>query len=209
VCEAAGVAASALYRQFGDKEGLLSAVVDNAFEKYLASKRAVNPSADPVRDLRRGWDDHIAFALANPNHYRLMHSPAVHTPPPSAAEAYRLLEDVLERCAAAGRLTVSTSAAAQMIMSANVGVALSMISQPATYRDPRLSERMRDAVHTAVLAAPVEDPESQSAGGQPAETGRVAAALAALLRRSPAAALSSAEAALLQEWLTRLADRHE
>src|SRR3954449_10919823 len=71
VCEAAGVGAPALYRQFGDKEGLLAAVVDLGFEKYLAGKRAAEPSDDPVRDLRDGWDNHVAFAVGNPNHYRL------------------------------------------------------------------------------------------------------------------------------------------
>src|SRR3954449_6664209 len=77
VCEAAGVGAPALYRQFGDKEGLLSAVVDHGFEKYLAGKRAAVPSADPVQDLRDGWDSHVAFAVENPSYYRLMYSPTV------------------------------------------------------------------------------------------------------------------------------------
>jgi AcrR family transcriptional regulator len=211
VCDAAGVGAPALYRQFGDKEGLLSAVVDNAFDKYLATKRAATPSEDPVHDLRGGWDSHVAFAQANPNYYRLMYSPVVTTPPPAAAEAYRLLTVVLERCAAAGRLKVSTDVAAQMIMTANVGVSLLTISQPDTYRDPELPRRVRDAVHAAVLAEPRTAGEPGTAAepeavDDRAETSRVAAGLAALLRRSPAGSLSEGEAALLQEWLARLSD---
>jgi AcrR family transcriptional regulator len=211
VCDAAGVGAPALYRQFGDKEGLLSAVVDNAFDKYLATKRAATPSEDPVHDLRGGWDSHVAFAQANPNYYRLMYSPVVTTPPPAAAEAYRLLTVVLERCAAAGRLKVSTDVAAQMIMTANVGASLLTISQPDIYRDPELPRRVRDAVHAAVLAEPrtagepgtATEPEAVD---DRAETSRVAAGLAALLRRSPAGSLSEGEATLLQEWLARLSD---
>ncbi|MDT7563956.1 MAG: hypothetical protein QOG76_2580 [Pseudonocardiales bacterium] len=213
VCDAAGVGAPALYRQFGDKEGLLSAVVDNAFDKYLATKRAATPSEDPVHDLRSGWDSHVAFAQANPNYYRLMHSPAMGrvATPPASAEAYRLLTVVLERCAAAGRLKVSTDVAAQMIMTANVGVSLLTISQPDTYRDPELPRRVRDAVHAAVLAEPRTTGEPGSAAepeavDDRAETSRVAAGLAALLRRSPAGSLSEGEAALLQEWLARLSD---
>ena len=215
VCDAAGVGAPALYRQFGDKEGLLSAVVDNAFDKYLSTKRAATPSEDPVSDLRGGWDSHVAFAQANPSYYRLMHSTVVRTPPPAAAEAFRLLSVTLERCAAAGRLKVSVDLAAQMIMTANVGVALLTISQPRTYHDPDLSRRVRDAVHAAVLATPA-DPERNGngmpGGGEPndvddqAETSRVAAGLAALLRRSPAESLSNGEATLMQEWLARLSD---
>jgi AcrR family transcriptional regulator len=213
VCDAAGVGAPALYRQFGDKEGLLSAVVDNAFDKYLATKRAATPSEDPVHDLRSGWDSHVAFAKANPNYYRLMHSPAMGrvATPPASAEAYRLLTVVLERCAAAGRLKVSTDVAAQMIMTANVGVSLLTISQPDTYRDPELPRRVRDAVHAAVLAEPRTTGEPGTAAepdavDDRAETSRVAAGLAALLRRSPAGSLSEGEAALLQEWLARLSD---
>ncbi|HEX4250782.1 MAG TPA: TetR/AcrR family transcriptional regulator [Pseudonocardia sp.] len=213
VCDAAGVGAPALYRQFGDKEGLLSAVVDNAFDRYLATKRAATPSEDPVSDLRDGWDSHVAFAQANPSYYRLMHSTVVRTPPPAADEAFRLLSVVLERCAAAGRLKVSVDLAAQMIMTANVGAALLTISQPHTFHDPDLSRRVRDAVHAAVLADPAsENTNGRSRTGEPhnpddqAETSRVAAGLAALLRRTPAESLSNGEATLMQEWLARLSD---
>lgn len=81
VCEAAQVGAPALYRHFGDKEGLLSAVVDHGFERYLATKRERDETTDPVEDLRRGWDTHVEFAVRNPNLYRLMNSPAMRTPP--------------------------------------------------------------------------------------------------------------------------------
>lgn len=54
MCEAAKVGAPALYRHFGDKEGLLSAVVDHGFEKYLATKRERGETTDAVEDLRRG-----------------------------------------------------------------------------------------------------------------------------------------------------------
>lgn len=195
VCEAAGVGAPALYRQFGDKEGLLSAVVDHGFERYLAGKRAAVPSADPVLDLRDGWDAHVAFALENPSYYRLMYSPTVSGTPAAAVEAHQLLLAVLERCAAAGRLSVSPDVAAQMVMSANTGVALVLITRRELYtRD--VSTRVRDAVHAAILV-PAED----AVGG-----GGAAAALGAQLRQSPPEAFTTAETALLQEWLTRLTD---
>ena len=72
ICQAAGVSAPALYRHFADKDNLLAAVVDFGFEQYLAGKRAAVPSDDPVRDLRTGWDNHVGFAVANPNYYRRM-----------------------------------------------------------------------------------------------------------------------------------------
>ena len=198
VCEAAGVGAPALYRQFGDKEGLLSAVVDLGFEKYLAGKRAAKASDDPVQDLRSGWDNHVAFAVDNPNYYRLMYS-GLATPPKAAAEAHALLLEVLERCAAAGRLKVSVETAGKMVMAANAGVALSLITRPAIYTDLEFSTRVRDSVHAAILAE-TETTEDDAVAV-------TATTLAAQLRKSSPEELTGAEAALLQEWLDRLAAR--
>lgn len=198
VCEAAGVGAPTLYRHFGDKEGLLSAVVDYGFEQYLAVKRARKPSADPVKDLRDGWDSHVAFAVSHPSYYRLMHSPTVTSTPEAAKEAYQILVSVLERCAAAGRLRMSPDAAAQMVMSANIGVALMLVSRADTYAST-VSKRVRDAIHAAVLTP---EPNADATDA----VAPIAATLSVLLRQSGQDSLSEAESLLLQEWLTRLSD---
>lgn len=203
VCEAAGVGAPVLYRQFGDKEGLLSAVVDYGFERYLARKRTLRPSADPVRDLVAGWDNHLAFAVENPNYYRLMYSPGLSTPPAAAVEAHSMLLAVLERCAAAGKLVVAPHRAAQMIMAANAGAALSVITRPAIYTDEEFAGRLRDAVIGAVLtddARTVTRPPKRPIAHS-------AATLAAQLRDTPPDELTTAELALLQQWLTQLTER--
>jgi AcrR family transcriptional regulator len=205
VCEAAGVGAPILYRHFGDKEGLLSAVVDFGFERYLAAKRVPRPTSDPVADLREGWDTHVRFAVDNPNYYRLMYSPGLSAPPEAAAEAQRLLREVVERIAAAGRLRVAPETATRMVMSANAGVALSLISRPALYPDAAFSAKVRDAVVAAITVEeavrPPERAEATVAAG--------AATLAARLRADGLTALTPAETALLQQWLATLADtRH-
>src|SRR3954470_20190240 len=179
VCEAAGVGAPMLYRLFGDKAGLLAAVVDRGFEEYLASKRAARPSDDPVDDLRSGWDNHMRFALEHPNHYRLMYSPELTVPPAAAQEAHALLREILERCAAAGRLTVPPALATQMIMSANVGAALSLLTRPEQYPDPRFSERLRDSV-LGSLTRPAETDEARERDDGAVPT--AAATLSARLR---------------------------
>ncbi|MFJ8937157.1 TetR/AcrR family transcriptional regulator [Streptomyces sp. NPDC102365] len=207
VCEAAGVGAPALYRHFGDKEGLLSAVVDHGWEKYLAAKRNRAPGTDPVEDLRDGWDSHVAFARANPNLFRLMHSPAMRTPPAAALEAHRILTSDLQRAAAQGKVTIAPELAAQMIMSANVGVALMTVSRPATFTDESVSRRVRDAVHATVFTPDVTAATAREAA-EPAEphVPSTAAHLNALLRQSPPPALTRAEGALLTEWLDRLSN---
>lgn len=212
VCEAAQIGAPVLYRQFGDKEGLLSAVVDHGFDTYLATKRDHLPGADPVQDLRDGWDSHVAFALAHPNLYRLMNSPAMRKPPASARESHQILTRDLERAAAEGKLRVSPELAAQMVMSANVGVALMLVARPATFADPDTSRRVRDAVHAAVLTPAAMYDESAAGGavppaaGESAEAPAAASRLGALLGRSAPAALTRAEAALMAEWLDRVAN---
>src|SRR5690348_16966424 len=116
VCDAVGVGQPVLYRQFGDKNGLLRALVDDGFDRYLATKRAAAPSPDPVADLRRGWDTHVAFALEHPALYRLMFSRSFATVPDAAGEAFAILRSVLTRCAESGLLTVEVDSAAQQIM---------------------------------------------------------------------------------------------
>ncbi|MGI3226463.1 TetR/AcrR family transcriptional regulator [Streptomyces sp. GTA36] len=211
VCEAAGVGAPALYRHFGDKEGLLSAVVDHGWEKYLATKRDRAPGTDPVQDLRDGWDTHVEFALHNPNLYRLMNSPAMRTPPAAALESHRILTADLQRAAEQGKLRLAPELAAQIIMSANVGVALMLVSRPATFTDGSVSRRVRDSVHTMVftpdvMTAPTAIPDPLAPEADDSRLPATAARLNALLRQAPAPVLSPAEDALLTEWLNRLSN---
>ena len=72
IAEAAGVGGPVLYRHFGDKNGLLRAVVDFGFDRYLSIKRATELTENPVDNLRNGWDTHVAFALDHPAVYQLM-----------------------------------------------------------------------------------------------------------------------------------------
>ncbi|MFJ7199661.1 MULTISPECIES: TetR/AcrR family transcriptional regulator [unclassified Streptomyces] len=194
VCEAAQVGAPTLYRLFEDKDALLAAVVDHGFERYLASKRAAVTSDDPVQDLRDGWDSHMAFALAQPACYKLMYSPALAGRPEAAGEAHRMLVAVIERIAVAGRLSVPVDRAAQMVMAANVGLALSLLYRPDVNQDPVLSDSVRDAVITTITtraAAP-------EVAASPVTT------LRTRLRQAPPPGFTPAETALLHEWLGRL-----
>jgi AcrR family transcriptional regulator len=198
VCQKAGVGPPVLYRLFGDKNGLLNAVVDHGFDRYLSAKRAAAPSADPVADLRDGWDSHVAFAVAHPSVYRLMYSPSLAEVPAAAGEALEILQQVLMRCAEAGRLRVSPEDAAQAIMAANVGVSLALITQPRAYIDPDLSRRVRDALLARVLSVDEPAPEVPSVAA-------AALRLSAMLE-GDGSPLTEAETGLLQEWLRRVAE---
>jgi len=214
ICERAGIQAPTLYRQFGDKESLLAQVVDRAFEVYLASKRDRVADQDPRQTLRDGWDSHAAWAQANPAFYWIMFSPRAGQSE-AAAEAMVILRRDLEVLAAQGGLQVAPDVAAQMIMSANVGVSLMLISRPALYPDPQLSTRVRDSIHAAVFTpGPTAPSPSGTTTSARQGLGTATSTLIALLAQDtdtkpdPASGvppLTPAERTVLAEWLGRLA----
>jgi AcrR family transcriptional regulator len=199
VCDAVGVAQPMLYRIFKDKNGLLHALVQNGFERYVVRKQALETTDDPVADLRAGWDDHMDFALTNGALYRLMFSPALAEVPAPAGRIFELLTRALDRCAAIGALRIPSAEAAQAILSANVGVALNMLSQPARYADPGLSHRVRDAVFAACLT-----PEATAEPAPGNAMAVPALALEAQLKKPGTSPLEPEETALLLKWLNRI-----
>ncbi|WP_040525526.1 TetR/AcrR family transcriptional regulator [Gordonia effusa] len=193
VCEAAGVTQPVLYRHFGDKDGLLSAVADESWEKYLAGKRAAAGSADPLDDLRTGWDAHTAFAQENPNAYRLVFGGALTRRPAAFAEALGLLAQITQRLAVQGRLCVTPTEAAQVVMAANSGFALGLLLRSEVYVGTS------DVVREATLRGILIDPDAVSPPNP-------AAGAAITLRAGlPASRVfTPAEAALFDEWLSRM-----
>src|ERR1700739_2963840 len=151
---AAGVTAPTLYHHFGDKDGLLAAVVDFGWAGFLESKRtaAAVVHAHVGDDIRAGWDHHIQFARENPNFYKLIWSPAVSANSAAFREAFQMLYDRRGPVAARGQLRVSVETAARMVMSATTGAALSLISQSDLYGDPAFVTQLREAAITPVTA---------------------------------------------------------
>lgn len=194
VCEAAGVGQPVMYRIFGDKEGLFSAVADRVWGEYLDSKRTVVPSADPLQDVRDGWDSHTAFALAHPHAYRLVFATALSSPPDAAEEAMSLLQGVLERVAAQGRLRMSPAKAARIVMAANSGIALALILRPSQFSDSSLSAVMRETTLNSVV----------SDTGPPVSDAVEVAAVTLQSGLASSTAFTPAESGLLAEWLTRI-----
>jgi len=208
VCDAARVTAPTLYHYFGDKDGLLAAVVDFGWAAFLETKRAVAAVVhDHVADdVRAGWDNHLEFARENPSFYKLMWSPAVAANSGAVREAYQMLYDRLELGAGRGQLRMSVEAASRIVLSATTGAALSVISQPDLYGDGTFATQLREAV-IAWITVP-QDAASKTR--QPQRAGKVTVASAAATLSSRLAAedtpLTGPEVALMQQWLTTLAD---
>jgi AcrR family transcriptional regulator len=192
---AAGVQAPTIYRIFGDKQGLLDAVASHGFGTYLRSKAALEHSADPVEDLRRGWDLHVGFGVENPAYYALIYGePRPGVQSPAAREAAEILAGLVRRIAQAGRLRVSEERAAHLVHSAGAGMTLQLIGLLPEQRDPALSTLARESVIAAVTT-------DIPTGGQHGVAGNAIALRAALPQLTE---LSAAERALLDEWLRRI-----
>jgi AcrR family transcriptional regulator len=208
VCDAAGITAPTLYHHFGDKDGLLAAVVDFGWAAFLETKLAVAAVVhdDVADDIRAGWDNHLEFARENPSFYKLMWSPAVAANSGAVREAYQMLYDRLELGAGRGQLRVSVEAASRIVLSATTGAALSLISQPDLYGDGTFATQLREAV-IAWITVP---PGIPSAAHQPEHEAEptIASAAATLSSRltTEDTSLTGPETALMQQWLTTLAD---
>lgn len=201
VAAGAGVQAPTIYRQFGDMRGLLDEVASYGFSTYLRDKTMREREEDPVEDLRRGWDLHVEFGLANPTFYTLMYGdPTSGTESTAAVEAATILRDLVRRVAEAGRLRVSVEQAANMIHAAGCGVTLTLIGARPADRDPALSETTREAILAAVTS---DEPEDWKERNDRDRVANRAVALKAVLPEAEKE-LSSGEKTLLSEWLDRL-----
>ncbi|MFE0152370.1 TetR/AcrR family transcriptional regulator [Nonomuraea sp. NPDC059007] len=195
VSAAAGVQPPAIYRLFGDMQGLLDTVAADGFARYLAEKKDRAPSADPIDDLRAGWDLHVEFGLRHPAHYRLMYQQ--HGADEAARQAQEILRGILRRAAAAGLLRVPVERAAQMVHASSMGVTLTLISLPPGERDLTLSAALRESVLAALT---VNEP-----GGPERDPVRHAVALRALLGEMEGG-FTPGERALLGELLDRFGE---
>jgi len=208
VCDAAGVTAPTLYHYFGDKEGLLTAAVDFGWAAFLQTKRTVAAVVHEhiADDVRAGWDNHLQFARENPNFYKLMWSPAIAANSAALREAYQMLYDRLELGAGRGQLRMSPDTASRIVLSATTGAALSLISQPDLYGDGTFATQLREAVIASITVP--QDPASTAHQRERGAEPTIATAAAALSSRLAAedTPLTGPEMALMQQWLTTLAD---
>ncbi|MBS0246301.1 MAG: TetR/AcrR family transcriptional regulator [Proteobacteria bacterium] len=195
VAAAAGVQPPTIYRLFGDKRGLLDAVALHSLKAYVATKAARPRSADPMQDLRDGWDMHVAFGLAHPGLFAIL-SGMASAPGSDAMQAgLEILRRRVKNLALAGQLRTSEERAVDLLRSVGTGTVLTLLGQPAAQRDPGLSIAAREAV-MATIAEPASSLTSPGAN-----------AAAATLRASldQISTLTDGERLLLKELLDRIA----
>ncbi|RDS64286.1 TetR/AcrR family transcriptional regulator [Streptomyces sp. M7] len=200
VASAAGMQPPAIYRLFGDKEGLLEAVAEHGYAQFLETKRALLDPApqDPVEDLRRAWDTVVEFGISRPELFAVMTRATGRGADQAHRAGLEMLYGRVRRLAAGGWLRVDEELAAQVIQATGRGAVTTWHSTPAKRRTPALLTALREATVAAITHAEPTVPATENG---PAAAAR---ALRAALP-DKADVLSEAEQHLLREWLTRLA----
>ena len=195
VAQAAGVQAPTIYRLFGDKEGLIDAVAEHVMAEYVAEKSfgAGDADGDPVAELRVAWHLHVQFGLANAELYGLLNAPGRLGRSPATAAGIEVLRMRVRRIAAAGLLRVDEQRAVDMIHAAGTGTVLTLLSSPEAERDPGFSTAVFEALVAAVLA-------TEPASGD-TTVATLAVTFLTVVPELPA--LTTAERALLGEWIAR------
>jgi AcrR family transcriptional regulator len=129
VCEDAGVTMPTLYHHFGNRDGLLAAVHAVALEKFMAKKRALALTADPIADLRASCEQVVEFVEAHPAVTVAVMARAVELPS-MFSQGYALMRHRLERCAKSGALRVPVEKAAEHVWAVVQGLVLSIVASP-------------------------------------------------------------------------------
>lgn len=132
-----GYAPMSVYSYFADKQDILFALAEDAFET-LARRIEERKSDDPVESLRAVMTEYAAFGLGNPNEYRTVFmTEKVKAPEGRSFEdmehdnpAMKVLIDRVEACVAAGKLKGDPRAIATMLWAVGHGTISLLITFP-------------------------------------------------------------------------------
>ncbi|MFC4007441.1 TetR/AcrR family transcriptional regulator [Nonomuraea purpurea] len=150
-----GCSTKVIYTLFGGKDGLIQALWLEGFARFERWLLAVRPVADPLAYLRAGLDAYRAYALAEPDYYRVMFEGAVpgFRPGSAAVEAARRAFDLLVRgvgrCLEAGVLRGGTAKEIADVLWMAVHGAVSL--EISGYFDKAEAAARYRLLHTSVL----------------------------------------------------------
>ncbi|MCW2668162.1 MAG: transcriptional regulator, TetR family [Frankiales bacterium] len=134
VAQRVGVSVPSIYLHFADKQALLDAVCEEVFgQLHVALKEADADAPNPWEALRAQGVAYVQFALANPEHYRIvmMTGASDHDPDNEIASGAfgHLLESVIG-CIALGVLEGDPVELGLKLWSAAHGLASLLITKP-------------------------------------------------------------------------------
>jgi AcrR family transcriptional regulator len=154
VSERCGYSAPTIYHHFGDKRGLVDALLEERFRVAYEVMSAIPEGGDPAGHLREMSRAFIAFARENPGHYRLLMEPGLRGPEPipSADAARALVREDLEELSRRGSLATSDIDAAFHVLWAMLHGLISLEISRAVEDIPRgLDELTFEVVEAGLL----------------------------------------------------------
>jgi AcrR family transcriptional regulator len=155
--ERCGYTAPTIYHHFGDKRGLVDALLEERFGTLLARLRRVRLGSDREENIRQLARAFVRFALRNPTHYRLLYAPRPPGigPPPSLETARALIQTPFRELAAGGRLwTEDFEAATQACWATLHGLIHLLTTRPEYPWSPRLFEVALETMVRGLLREP-------------------------------------------------------
>ena len=154
-----GYAPMSVYSYFADKQDILFALAEDAFET-LARRIEEHPSDDPIEALQAVMTEYAAFGLGNPNEYRTVFMTEKTRPPEGKTfaemeegnPAMKVLISRVEACVAAGKLKGDPRAIATMLWAVGHGTISLLITFPFyPFGDPQaFVKRMCDSTLTSL-----------------------------------------------------------
>lgn len=145
-----GYSAPTVYHYFGDKDGLIEALLEERVSRLAEQLEGVEPSGDAQADLRAMLLAYFDFSTRNPTFTRLMWtlSRKGESREPEAMERVRnVIQSAMQRFGDSGRLgEFEAGSAGQMLWALAYGLVSLHIAQPDFEMDDRLAARAFDAL---------------------------------------------------------------
>ena len=154
VSERCGYSAPTIYHHFGDKRGLIDALLEERFRVIHELMAAIPSDGDPAGHLRKMAQAFVRFAVENPSHYQLLMAPGLANVEavPSAEAARALAKSALEKLAAQGTLATSDiDAAFQVLWAVLHGVISLYLTEPEREVSAQLDELAFDVIEHGLL----------------------------------------------------------
>ena len=134
VAQRVGVSVPSIYLHFADKQALLDAICEEVFgQLHVALKEADADAPNPWEALRAQGIAYVQFALANPEHYRIvmMGAPSEHDPKDDIGSgAFGHLLESVAGCVALGVLEGDPVELGLKLWAAAHGLASLLITKP-------------------------------------------------------------------------------
>ena len=162
-----GYSAPTIYHYFGDKDGLIDALLEERFGELARLVQERKSGADPAEDLREVARIYVEFGVRNPTFYRLLMNARGGTQRRVAAaeEAQSTVQRLLGSLATDGRLLTRDLETAQR---ATLGLLVGLIALQIQSPEDACSEDVNRAAIELLLRGIISDPaRSQNVRANP------------------------------------------